>query len=88
MNKTLNLLPILQVQSLAAPDRAWKLLPGQVVSIEHGKGKRILCTAGHLWITLESCPSDYILEPEQSLDIAENGRIVISALDSGDFKVA
>jgi hypothetical protein len=88
MNKTLRLSALIQVQSLTASDRAWQLLPGQVVSIEHGKGKRIRCTAGHLWVTLEHCPSDYILEPEQSLEIGENGRIVISALDSGDFKVA
>jgi hypothetical protein len=88
MNKILRLSALHKVQKLAASDRALRLLPGQVLSIEHGKGRRIRCTAGHLWVTLEHCPSDYILEPEQSLEIGENGRIVISALDSGDFKVA
>ncbi len=65
-----------------------KLLPGQVVSMEHSKGRRIRCTEGHLWVTLEHCPNDYILDPEESLEIDEDGRIVISALDAGGFKVA
>jgi hypothetical protein len=31
---------------------------------------------------------DYILEADQSLDIDGNGRVVISALDSGSYRVA
>lgn len=65
-----------------------QLQPGQVVAIDHSKGRKIACTAGKLWVTLEHDESDYILEAQQSLDIDENGRVVIGALDSGAFKVA
>jgi hypothetical protein len=67
---------------------AEELLPGQVETIEHGKGKHLYCTSGRLWVTLEHECGDHILEPNQCLDIDENGRVVISALDTGAFKVA
>ena len=65
-----------------------KLLPGQVETIDHGKGRHLYCTSGRLWVTLEHDAGDHILEPNQCLDIDENGRVVISALDCGAFKVA
>jgi hypothetical protein len=56
--------------------------------MDRGKGKTLACTAGRIWVTLEHGSGDYILEAEQSLDIRENGRVVISALGSGAFEVA
>jgi hypothetical protein len=88
MNKTIKLGAALLVHASAGANVAEELLPGQVETIEHGKGKHLYCTAGRLWVTLEHDGGDHILEPNQSLDIEENGRVVISALDSGAFKVA
>jgi hypothetical protein len=88
MNKTIRLSTILQVQGSIASDLARRLSPGQVVSMEHSRGRQIRCTAGQLWVTLEHDSGDYILEADQNFDIDENGRVVISALDSGSFKVA
>jgi hypothetical protein len=65
-----------------------ELRQGQVASMMHSKGKHLYCTSGRLWITVENAPEDVILEPNESLDIGENGRVVISALDAGTFQVA
>ena len=88
MNALLKLATMLQIQAPAVLDKPWRILPGQVVSMDHTKGKKIACTDGRLWVTLEHGSGDFILEADQSLDIDENGRVVISALDSGAFKVA
>jgi hypothetical protein len=88
MSKMMRLATALQIHGSVLPDQAWKLLPGQAVSMDRSKGRRLACTAGRIWVTLEHSSGDVILEANQSLDIDENGRIVISALDSGAFKVA
>ena len=88
MNMTMRLSTLLQVQGPDLAAQPWKLLTGQVVSIDHSKGHKLACTAGRLWVTLEHDGSDYILDASQSLEIDENGRIVISALGDGAFKVA
>ncbi len=79
---------VLQIHGAMDFDRAWRLMPGQAVSLDHSKGKKIACTDGRLWVTLEHGADDLILEANQSLEIDENGLVVISALDSGVFKVA
>jgi hypothetical protein len=85
---SMKLTTVLQIHSPIDFDRTWRLLPGQAVSIDHTKGKKLACIDGRLWVTLEHGQDDLILEANQSLDIDENGRVVISALDSGTFKVA
>jgi hypothetical protein len=90
MNKSSRLSTILQVQGPTAVDTAYRLLPGEAVSLKRSKGMQLRCSAGRLWVTLEHDKDDIILGAEQSLDIDEDGRIVISALDSGSasFRVA
>jgi hypothetical protein len=88
MNKMNELNTTLLVHAHSGASLAEELLPGQVESLEHGKGKHLLCTSGRLWVTLEHEGNDHILEPNESLDIEENGLVVISALNSGAFMVA
>ena len=88
MNKSMQLATVLQIHGPMISDRAWRLLPGQVVSLDRTKGRKLACTEGRLWVTLENEASDFILEANQCLDIDENGLVVISALESGSFKVA
>ena len=88
MNKMVNYGTTLLVHASAGTANAEELLPGQVEAIDHGKGKHLLCTAGRLWVTIEDEGNDHILEPNESLDIDKNGRVVISALKTGAFKVA
>jgi quercetin dioxygenase-like cupin family protein len=80
--------PALLVHASEAAAAAEQLLPGQVVTMRHGKGKHLYCTEGTLWITLEHDGNDHILEANQEFDICEDGQVVISALDAGTFKVA
>jgi hypothetical protein len=79
---------VLQIHGPISFDKSWRLLPGQVVSMDRTKGKKLACTDGRLWVTLEHGRDDLILEANQSLDIDEDGRVVISALDHGTFRVA
>jgi len=88
MNKSIKLSAALLVHQSLGSAVAKELLPGQVDTMRHGRGKHLYCTSGRLWVTLEHCSGDYILEAQQSLDIEENGRVVISALDSGSYRVA
>jgi hypothetical protein len=37
----------------------------------------IRCTSGHLWVTLENDPIDFVLNPGECLYIAGRGRVVI-----------
>jgi hypothetical protein len=87
MNKFGKSSSTLVVNAQAASSLTERLLPGQVEAIDHGKGKHILCTAGRLWVTLEHEGWDHILEQNDSLDIDEDGVVVISALNTGAFMV-
>jgi len=88
MSVTKNVLAVLQLHSAVVSDQAWRLQPGQVVSMDHTRGRRLACTAGRLWVTFEHDRDDFILEANQTLEIGENGRVVIGALGPGSFKVA
>jgi hypothetical protein len=88
MNRFMKLSTALLVHPAFGASVSNELRQGQIASMMHSKGKHLYCTSGRLWVTLEHDPEDVILEPNECLDIDENGRVVISALDSGTFKVA
>lgn len=88
MNKINKFDTTLLVHAQPGSALAEELLPGQVEALDHGRGKHLVCTAGRLWVTIENEGNDHILEPNESLDIGENGRVVISALNTGAFMVA
>ena len=88
MSSMSNLISVLQIHGTGLAERSLQLQPGQVISFDHGKGRKLACTAGTLWVTLEHESCDFILEPRQSLDIDENGRVVVEALGGAAFQVA
>jgi len=88
MNTIMKVAMTLLVHGNGVAGKAWRLLPGQVIALDHTKGKKLDCTDGRLWVTLEHGSGDIILEANESLPIQENGRVVVSALDTGAFKVA
>jgi len=88
MNKIGKIDTTLLVHASAGDREAEKLLPGQVKALERVRGKRLECTSGRLWVTFENEGDDHILEANQGLDIREKGLVVISALNSGAYKVA
>ena len=88
MSSMSKILTILQIHGNELTDSSLQLRGGEVMAIEHGKGRKIACTSGLLWVTLEHETGDIILEPQQSLEIDENGKVVIEALGGASFKVA
>lgn len=88
MNANTRLSAALQIQGITLADASVRLRPGQVATMDRSKGRKLACTAGTLWVTLEHDASDYILEADQSIEIGEEGRVVISALEQGAFQVA
>ena len=59
----------------------------QLVSLRGGKGVRVACLTGALWITQEHDKEDVILEPGQSLVVDQPGLTVIMALGSATLRV-
>ena len=54
---------------------------GQVLSLDDVAGKRISARFGTVWITYEGIVKDVILEPGESLILAQDGRTVVQALE-------
>ena len=54
---------------------------GQVLSLDDVAGKRISARFGTVWITYEGIEKDVILEPGESLILAQDGRTVVQALE-------
>ena len=59
----------------------------QLMSLRGGKGVRVACLTGALWITQEQARDDVILEPGQSLVVDHPGLTVIMALGSATLRV-
>jgi len=59
----------------------------QLMSLRGGKGVRVACLTGVLWITQEQDKEDVILEPGQSLVVDHSGLTVIMALGSATLRV-
>ena len=59
----------------------------QLMSLRGGKGVRVACLTGALWITQEQAREDVILEPGQSLVVDHPGLTVIMALGSATLRV-
>lgn len=58
---------------------------GHTECIEDGKGLRVLCLSGSLWLTQDGDPRDVVIEPGQSAVIDRDGRSVLCALN-GDAR--
>jgi hypothetical protein len=52
----------------------------QVVPVTHGKGVRIDCLRGRIWITDRACAGDVVLEAGESYDVSRGGDAVVQAL--------
>lgn len=45
----------------------------------------IRCVSGHLWVTLENDPNDFVLGPGECLHVAGRGKVVIGG--QGSYRV-
>ncbi|MBV7484710.1 DUF2917 domain-containing protein [Bordetella sp. BOR01] len=68
-----------QGMSLALPARA-------VVRLRRGRGLRILCESGTVWISEDRCREDYVLAAGDTVRLGGNRDIVLSGLP--DARVA
>src|SRR5262249_32050394 len=59
----------------------------QLVTLRGGKGVRVACLSGALWVTQEQDRADVILESGQSLVLDHSGLTVIMALGSATLRV-
>ncbi len=78
---------VLQINAAADSLTTRSVLPGQVVVVTNARGKKIVCTSGRLWVTRENDTSDYVLDANASLNLPRRGKLVISALNFGTFRL-
>jgi hypothetical protein len=63
------------------------LEPDQLVAVRDGRGVRVACLSGALWITQEHRPTDVILEAGQSAVIDSPGLTLVMALRASTLRV-
>lgn len=49
----------------------------RVAVFAHLVDQLILCTSGHLWVTIENDPEDHVLFPGQRLLVPSAGKVII-----------
>jgi hypothetical protein len=59
----------------------------QLVAVRDGRGVRILCLSGALWITQEQSAQDVILEPGQSVLIYRPGLTLVTAMTQSTLRI-
>lgn len=57
----------------------------QTLSTRDAHGMALECLSGSLWITFEGGNDDYFLQPGERLPLRTRGKIVIQAMESGEF---
>jgi hypothetical protein len=60
----------------------------QLIAVRDGKGVRVSCLSGALWITQEQSTSDVVLEVGQSFVIDHPGLTLIMALRLSNLQVS
>lgn len=63
------------------------LEPDQLVAVRDGRGVRVACLSGALWITQEHRTTDVILEAGQSAVIDSPGLTLVMALRASTLRV-
>lgn len=57
----------------------------QTLSTRDAHGMALECLSGSLWITFEGSNDDYFLQPGERLPLRTRGKIVIQAMEGGEF---
>ncbi len=60
----------------------------QLVAVRDGKGVRVACLSGVLWITQEQSTADVVLEAGQSVVIDHAGLTLVMALSSAMLRIS
>ena len=59
----------------------------QLVAVRDGKGVRVACLSGALWITQEQSTADVVLEAGQSVVIDHPGLTLVMALSPSTLRI-
>jgi hypothetical protein len=78
---------VMQINLGADTAASTSLAPGQVMGIRNPKARTIVCTSGRLWVTRENDPDDHILDEHQGLELRPAGKLVVTALGRGSFRL-
>ena len=78
-----------EVQVVISEMRAVIYLEGaDLLKVEAGKsGRRVMCTAGSLWLTREGDQHDYILRAGQSFPLNPSENILVQGLPCGSAQI-
>jgi hypothetical protein len=49
-----------------------------IVILRKNRGQWIGCDAGFVWVTMEGDTEDHVLQPNEQICIAKNGKVIIS----------
>jgi hypothetical protein len=79
---------ILQINTIGGATEIKKIARGQVDVLKHGKGAKITCDSGLLWVTIENDQVDHILSERDSLVIASDATVLLSGLQSASYRIA
>ena len=60
----------------------------QLVAVRDGKGVRVACLSGTLWITQEQSTADVVLEAGQSIVIDHPGLTLVMALRPSTLRIS
>jgi hypothetical protein len=60
----------------------------QARTLLHQRGRILHCDFGKLWVTIEGIPEDIILTKDESFELPNGRRVVVSGLESGGYSLA
>jgi hypothetical protein len=66
---------------------ASELAKGSLFRIHDGRGRRVECLSGCLWLTQEADPRDVVLEAGDGFTIDRDGETYLSALGDSRFLI-
>jgi hypothetical protein len=90
MNKlAAGLLEVTQVNTASDLAGQGRLSAGKLTVIRGGKGKKVTCLTGQLWLTQEGEPVDHLLAPNESLVLNRDGAALLTGIARGSsYQVA
>ncbi|HUW39383.1 MAG TPA: DUF2917 domain-containing protein [Rectinemataceae bacterium] len=91
MNKqTMKYVNVMQINGAeAAGSGVKKLARGQIDVLKRGKGSKLTCTSGSLWVTVANDPLDHILSERESFVVESNDLVLLSGIrQSSSYRVA
>ena len=72
----------------ATRHQAYELAKNELLALDRARGHLLTCASGEVWITVEGCQQDIILQPGKSWRVDDMAPVVVSALQPSLLIVA